>query len=217
MAAISGKAGRVRFTSATATSSTNNAATLSSADQVTLQVNSTAARLWDRSNATALHVYDGSTEVSTTDYVVTNWVMGTIAFTTPRSTSNTYTIDAESLTASYLGQVRGWSLDVDVDMQDVTVLSTSTADTAWRSFTPGLSQATVNLDRLFVASSAPFAPDRLTLEQDVVLELVTDGTTGNRFMGYGRIQSDSYDDPVDGVVTETVTVQIDGTLNFTTL
>ena len=217
MAAISGKHGRVRFTSATATSSTDNAADLST-DGVTLQVTSTAARLWDRSNATALHVYDGSTEVSSTDYNVTSWVLGTVSFTTPRSTSNTYTIDVETLTASYLANVRGWSVDVSVDMQDVTTLSTSTADTQWRVFKPGLSQANASLDMLYNADSTSFfAGDRLVADQDVVLELVTDGTTGDRFMGYGRISGDSFDTPVDGVLGESVDVQIDGTLSYTTL
>jgi hypothetical protein len=216
MAAISGKHGRVRFTSATATSSTNNAADLST-DGVTLTIDSTAKRLWDRSNTTALHVYGGSTEISSTDYKVTSWVLGTVAFTTPRSTAVSYTVDVETLSASFLGNVRGWSVDVSVDMQDITTLSTTTADSQWRTFTPGLSQANATLDRLFTASTAFFAGDRLVTGQDVVLELVMDGTTGDRFMGYGYISADSFDDPVDGVLGESIDVQIDGTLSYTTL
>ena len=216
MAAQAGRLGRGRFTSAGATSSTTNAADLST-DGQTLQVTSTAARLWDRSNATALHIYDSTGELGSTMWKVTNWVMGTVSFTTPHSTSETFTVDAESLTASYLGEVRGWSVNSEVDMLDITTLSTSTADTKWRSYAPGLSQASVTLDRLVIASSAPFAFDRMNVETDVVLELVFDGTTGDRLMGYGRIQSDSFSAPVDGVVTESIDVQVDGILAYSTL
>ncbi len=85
MAALSGKATRIKITSATATSSTNNAATLST-NGTLLTINSTAKRHWDPSNSTALVVYAGSTVAPSSGYSV-RWPVGQVVFTAARSTS----------------------------------------------------------------------------------------------------------------------------------
>jgi len=211
-----GKQGRVRFTSATATSSTDNAGTLST-DGVTLSIDSTAKIPWNRGNSTALKVFHESTAVSSTQWDLVNWLTGTVRFTTAWSTADTYTLDVETLSASYLGDVRGWSADVDYGMADVTTFSTSTADAQFRKFVPTLGGGTVTLNRVVSGDSTSFfAFDRLNADQDVVLELVADGSTGDILTAFGRVSRDSLSDPVDGIVGEDVEVQLDGNIVFST-
>ena len=79
MATQTGKAARIAVTSAAATASTGEAATLST-DGLTLQINSTGKRHWD----TDPTVYEGGVPL-VKDWTV-NRVVGNIMFSTAHST-----------------------------------------------------------------------------------------------------------------------------------
>ncbi len=216
MAAISGKAARIKITSATATSSTNNAATLAPGGLV-LTINSTAKRHWDPSNSTALVVYAGSTVAPSSGYDV-RWPVGQVVFGAARSTSVTYTIDVESFTSSYVRGGRDWSLDVTVDPLDVTTFSTDGTNTKWKSHKPGLSEASVSISRLSQSSStATTFFDRIVADTKVIVDLVADLSAGHRYLGYGLITGDGFSDQIDGLAEESVDITIDGAIYYSTL
>lgn len=214
MAAITGQSGRVKITAATASSSTNNTATLST-DGVTLQIDSTSKRHWSKALSTGLTVFEGAGDVtSEINSAETNYVQGIVTFSTPHSTSASYTIDVDSLTASNVALIRGWSVDVSVDMHDVTTFSTSATDVAWRTKRPGLAGASVSIDALLQDSTAATYFDRLNNQDTFVVELVA--STADQWEGFAYIESDAVDVPVDGLPTENVTLMIDGQLFRTT-
>jgi len=215
MAAISGKVARIRYTSATATSSTDNAATLAPGG-LTLTIDADAKKAWDRDVSTALKVYDGSTLVPTSQYADVAWPIGQVTLSSARSTGNTYTVDVESFTKNYLCGGRSWSLDVDVDMLDVTSFSCTGGTVQWRSYKPGLSQASVGITGLLSTqySTGPVWYDRIAADTDVVVELEV-GTVG-QWTGYGIINRDNVTESVDGLTEEAIDLQIDGQIYWTT-
>jgi len=216
MAARTGKVARVAVTAATPTSSTDNAATLST-DGVTLLIDSTARRHWDRTLSTGLRVWDTTTEISTGDYEP-NWVTGQVVFDSARSTSNSYTIDVDYLTASFLGRSRGWSAQIGTDMQDVTAFSTlSTADSQWREVVPGLSAGSVTLNRFAIGDSTGAAFfDRLAAGQETIVELWGDSTDQMKLEGYAYVGGDGWTLPIDGLADEVVTLAISSGLYYST-
>ena len=216
MAAIHGALGRVRITSSIATTSTDAAGTLSSVDDRTLTIANATQRHWEP-GTTMPRVYGATTAVEIGAYAV-NHVQGTIVFATDHSTAVAYKVDYAWFPTSCLGMCRSWSLDASVDMADTTVFSCSTAtDIGWRTYTPGLAGATIKLGRLYGTSesSAPAFVDRQALGNPLYVEL-WNSTGGDRFECYARIQGDAWANPVDGLLTEEVTLQADGPVYWTT-
>jgi len=213
MASLTGRHGRVAVTSVTATSSTDNAAVLST-DGVTLTISSTGKRHWPQ-DTTSLVVAVGGTP--TTDSFTADYVAGVVSFTTPHSTSATYTIDVESFTASFVGYTKAWEATVDADIRDQTVFSTSTADTVWRSMTPGLIGGSVTLDRFIAETTGPAFFDRLAAGAQTVVELWQDYGTRSKLEGYAYVGEDGFELPVDGDAEESVTLTLDGALSLSTV
>ena len=212
MAELSGKSAKIRFTSVAATSSTGEAATLTSATGGDfVQVTATDKRHWLR-DSTGFVLYLNSTAVSSTAYTI-NPVQGKFEFKSTGQSTGTYTADVRYLTNTYLTGARSWSMDVDTDMLDVTTFSTSTADVQWRSFITGLSEAEMTLSRLIsTGDTGPVFFDRLNLPGDVIVEAVTNDF--NRFEGYGYVSEDSFESSVDDLAVESVTVKITGELYY---
>lgn len=219
MAAISGKLARIRYSAAVATSSTNQAATLSSADKKTLTINSTARRRWD---PTSTHVHVYSNEVSTGIAVSpslyrVDHAVGQIHFDVAGTTSYVVTVDVPWLATSYLTQAKAWTLNTNVDMLDATAFSTSATNAQWRTFVPGLTDATVTVSRFFDSSSTgPIMVDRALLNTPFYLELVLNSTDQAQYVCYGRIQSDQFNADVGALIAEEVTFKPTGQVYFTT-
>jgi len=217
MAAISGKVARIRVTSASATNSTNEAATIA-AGGLTLSIDSTAKRHWDRtSTAPAIFASGATGSDISADVASVNYVQGVVTFSTPHSTSATYTLDVDYLTSSYLAGGRSWSLDIDSAMHDVTAFSTTATDPKWRTYLAGLNGATISIDRLFQANTTAHTFwDALNApSSNLLVELVPDDA-GDRYEGFCRVAGFSPSIEVDGVADEGVSLQVDGVLYFTT-
>ena len=214
MPAVTGKVARLRITAATGTSSTDNAATLST-DGVTLIVDSTARRHWNRATSTHIVVYEGAVN-KTTDITEINYVQGKITLDTPSSTSSTWTIDMEYLTSSYVGQGRSWTAQIGTDILDTTAFSTSATDVQWRTVQPGLSEASVTIDRFWGESTGPAFFDRLAAGQDTIIELWRDSTSRRKLEGWAYVSGDDFSVPVDELAAESVTLDIDGQLYTST-
>lgn len=216
--AKAGKVARIRYSAAAATSSTNNAATLST-DGVTLTINSTAKRLWNKQNTTALSVFGTSTATAygSTTYTV-RWPVGQVIFNAAKSTTVTYTIDVESHAATYLGAASEWTLDTENNLLEQTAFSTSsTADAQWRTFTAGLSRASGGFTK-FISSGAtgPIAWDRINSTQKIAVELWIDSTSRGKYVGWGWFDRLSPNVPLDGSQTEAVSWTLDGPLYYST-
>lgn len=212
---LSGKTARVKITAAAATSSTGEACTRSTGTTGAgwVAVNSTAKRHFNRNNSTAFTLYLDSTAVSSTAWKL-NPVLGRFEWKTGDPSTGVYTADIEYVTASYLGETQAWTVDSNLNMLDVTAFSTSGTDTQWRTFKPGLSQATVGLSRTKTSSTEEAFFDRLAAQQDVIVELWGDNT---RWEAYAHINQDSFVDPIDGFPTETPSLTVDGQLYHSTI
>jgi hypothetical protein len=217
MALVGGQA-RVRVTAASATSSTDNAATLSTSGTL-LTIDSTAKRHWNRASSTHVVVFEGATN-RTTDIAEINYVQGKVTLDTAHSTATAWTIDVEHLTSSYVANANAWAIDVDVEMLDKTSFSTvasSTGDVYFRSVTPGLAGSAADLERFVTAdTTGPAFFDRLTSTQDTVLELVLDSNTLHKFEGFAYVSEDPFDVPLDALANESVGFTFDGTVYHST-
>ena len=220
MAELSGKTAKIRFTSILGTSSTDNSATrstgvaagLSHTTKGFVQMDSTARRHWDRSSTAAPILADAGVPVSAALYTV-NPVQGKFEWVTGDPPAGAYTIDCHFLTNSFLTGGQEWSVDVNVDMLETTSFSTSTGNTQWRTFTPGLSDAEASIGRLIsTGDTGPVFFDRLNLPSDLIVELVTDNA--DRFEGYARVASDGWNANIEELTVESVDLQIDGPLYF---
>ncbi len=222
MAELSGKTAKIRFTSIVGTSSTDNLATRSTGVAIGLshttvgfvQMDSTARRHWDRSSTATPILADAGTPVAATLYTV-NPVQGKFEWVTGDPPVGVYTIDCHFLTNTFLTGGQEWSVDVDPDMLETTSFSTSTGNTQWRTFLPGLSEATASIERLVsTGDTGPVFFDRLNLPSDLVIELVADDAV--RFEGYARVSGDGWNADIEGLTVESVDLQIDGPLYFST-
>ena len=215
MATVTGKVARIRATAAAATSSTDNAATLSTSGLV-LSIDSTAKRHWNRATSTHIVILEGVTN-RTTDIASVNYVQGQVTLDQARSTSATWTIDVEHLTSSYVGEGRQWQATVNTDILDQTAFSTTTGDVQWRTVKPGLSGGSVTIDRFWATSTGAAFFDRLATNQDTVIELWRDHATRNKLEGFAYVSGDDFTVPIDESAAEAVTLTLAGQLYHSTI
>jgi hypothetical protein len=218
MAGLSGKTARIRYTSIVGTSSTDNAATITTGlgtAASSIQITATGRRHWDRSATAEPLLFLNSTLVPATAVDSINPVQGIFNLNESRTSTGTYTIDCHFLTTSYLTGGQSWTVDVSNDMLETTSFSTSATDPTWRTFLPGLSEASAGIDRLTSSgTTGPVFFDRLNLEVPVIVELVN--TAADRFEGYGYIDGDSFNTSLDSLTEESVSIKIDGPLYHST-
>jgi hypothetical protein len=221
MAELSGKSAKIRTTSILGTSSTDNAATISTGGGTgnsSIQIDATGRRHWDRASTAEPSLWLNSTLVPATAVSSINYVQGKFELNESRSSTGVYTIDCIFLTSSYLAGGKAWNADVTVGMYDTTTFSTTTGDASWRTFIPGLSEASATIERLFQSTAGstenPLFYDRLNLQAPLVVELITNDA--NRFEGYGFIASNGVTAGVDTLTVESVDIQIDGPLYYST-
>ncbi len=216
MAAVTGRVARIRNTSASATNSTNEPADLAT-DGLTLTINDTDKRHWDRNSTLPNVLIAGATATPVTDAFDVNYVTGTITFATAHSTSAVTTLDVDYLATSYLAGGKSWSVEVNQSPHDVTTFSTTVNDPVWRTYLAGLNDATISIERLFQSdTTAHVFWDTLNSESsNFIVELVVDDP-GDRYEGLVRVASFSPSVEVDGVAEEGVAFQVDGELSYTT-
>lgn len=216
MAAEAGKTAKVKFTSAAVSTSTGEAMTSLSGttDRFLFRITDGTKRHWARTTSPTVYVLT----TAHTDFSV-NYVQGKVTFGTALTTAegDAVTVDARYVTASYLPITRSWDLSVDVDMLDTTAFSTTTSAVSWRTFTDGLSQATVGLGRITEGGSTavPVFFDRLNTNTDLVVELISQsGATTYKWEAYARVAGDGWATAVDALIDESVSLQVDGPAYF---
>ena len=218
MAAISGKLARIRYTAAVPTSSTDQAADLA-VDGVTLTINATGRRRWDpTSTKYAVYSDESSTSIAVPSSLYRiDHAVGRMVFSAAGSTSATITVDVPWLATSYLTQAHAWTLNTDVDMLDCTAFSTGASGAAWRSYVPGLTDASVTISRFFsTGDTGPVFIDRAVLNSPFYLELILNSTDQAGYVCYGTVQTDSLSEDVGGLVGEEITFKPTGQVYYTT-
>lgn len=224
MGTLSGKVSRVKYTASSPVTSTGEPCTRTTGTTGPgyVQIDSTARRHWDR-NSTGFVLYLDGTAVGSSNYQI-NHVLGRFEWLTgdpstgSTGVAHTYTADVQYVTASYLPGANSWTVDVETALEDDTTFSTTTADLQWRTFVPTLSQASVEISRYVDDRSTvqPIFFDRLNAEQDVIVELWLESTQSGKWEGYAWVDSDAFETPVDGLESETVGLQVDDQLHFST-
>lgn len=216
MAELSGKTAKIRTTSILGTSSTDNAATITTGGGTgnsSIQITATGRRHWDRSATATPDLFLNTTLVPSTAIETINSVQGIFNLNNSRTSTGTYTIDCIFLTNTFLTGGQDWTVTVDNEMLETTAFSTTTGDAQWRTFITGLSEASVSISRLIsTGDTGPLFIDRLTLENDLIVELIADNA--DRLEGYAWVASDGWEASVDGLTAESVDLQIDGELFY---
>lgn len=219
MPALSGKVARIRYTSAGATNSTNEAATLG-ADLVTLSITSTAKRHWD-SGSTLPRVYSSTstgTALAATLYDV-NYVQGKVVFRSAQSSTKTWKVDVAYLSPSYMTGGRSWELNTETNILDVTAFSTASTGALWRKQKAGLQSWDVKIGRLVsTGDTGPLGYDRINAAADnMIVELVVNGTGQEKYEGRVRPRMDSIAVDIDGLVEEGLELEGNGQLYYSTV
>jgi len=219
MAAITGKAAKVKYTAATFSTAAAEAFTSLSAttDRTEFRITDGDKRHWTRSQPPIVLV----DSTAHTDFVY-NPVQGKLTFTdTPLTTDEGDNVTATVywLTASYLPWTRSWAMDTDTEMHDVTAFSTTVSDVQWRVFQEGLQGATIDMGRIVPEGpgSTGYTPvwfDHLNTGQDVIVELHLGSTY--KLEAYAQVSGDGYAVPRDGLQEESVTFTVDGPLYYAT-
>lgn len=206
---LTGRKANIKVTSSVGVASTAEAATRSTgagADTGKVVITNTARRHLDPDFTPVLKL--NSTAVSSTAYTLKG-VTGTFQWNTGDPPAGTYTASVEYLTASSLGQAREWTLTPEIDMFDTTVFGSS----GWKRFQPNLAGATATVGRFW---ADPTFLDALTLEGRFVTEFIISSTANWRYEAYCWVASDQINTSVDALVTENLTLNIDGQLYFST-
>lgn len=205
---LGGRQAALKITASSPTATTNEAATRSTGVTGTgyVQINSTTKRHWD---PTAVHtLWLNSTLVSSTNYNI-NYIQGKFEWRTGDPPTGTYTIDANYLAVSSVAGGREWTANVEVDLFDTTEFGSS----GWKQFQPNLVGATAQIQKFW--TDAAFY-DRINLQTRFVAELIINSVTGEKYEGFAFLSGDQINTPVDGLVSETVDLNIDGQLYYTT-
>lgn len=204
---LAGRNADIRITALTPTTSTGEAASLSS-DGLYVSIDASTKRHWDPDLTPVLYL--NSTAVPAANYTV-NHVQGRFEFGSTQSTG-TYTADVQFLATSQVASGREWSLSVEADMFEVSTFGSS----GWKEFQPNLNGASVSIGKYwtdgtfmdYIAADNPrFVVEMVPLNQS---------STSARYEGFARVQSDQPSASVDAIVGETINLVVDGQLYYTT-
>ena len=210
---LAGRNANLRATSLTTTLSTNSAATRSTgvgAANGSVQINDVTRRYWDDSSTAFPKLFRaalGSTaQIPTTDYYV-NYIEGKFLWRTGDPSTGVYTVDTNYFTATQVAGGREWTINTEVELFEISEFGSS----GWRTFQPNLTGAQATIGRYW--SDSLFF-DRVALSSKFVAEFVVNGTW--KYAGFVRVTSDQVGTAVDSIVGETINLQVDGPLYFTT-
>lgn len=206
---LGGRKANIKITGSVGVASTGEAATRSTglgADTGKVVITNTARQHLDPDFTPVLKL--GGTPVSSTNYNLQG-VTGTFQWKTGDPSTGTYTASIEYLTATTLAQAREWTLNTELQMFDTTVFGSS----GWKTFQPNLGSATATVGRFW---SDPSFFDVLTLQSRLVVEFIVNSSANDRYEAYAFVQTDGVSTPVDALVTENITLSIDGKLYYST-
>jgi len=202
MGAISGKVGAVYLqTDAAAQAFTTEAMTDVGA-HTRYYIGNRAKAYWDK--ATAVIVYVGGVPASATDYTI-EYAGGYVEFAVSQGAS-AITVSGKYLTLAQAGGFFNWSLDLSMDIGDVTTFASG----GWKQSLPTLKDWKASAEAFWQDETIT---DMLGTEVAVVF-YVDVGANAFRYEGHGIVSSNAVEVAVDDIVNESVEIQGNGGLYY---
>ena len=91
---------------------------------------------------------------------------------------------------------------------------TEFGSSGWRQYQPNLTGATATISRYW--NDSTFVDLLVADNPQFLVELVVNSAQGWKYEGFARLQQDSINTAVDAIVSEDLSLVIDGQLYFTT-
>lgn len=209
--ALAGRRANIKITSGTATPSTNNACTRSTgagASNGHIAINSTTRRHWDDSASIKLYrAALGTTSLVGSSQYTVDPVRGRFDWRTGDPSTGTYTADVSYLTATTLVQGRSWELTAEQELLDTTTFGSS----GWKQWLPDMAGGTLTVGRFW---ADPTFFDHINLSTKFAVELYPASTQTWRYEGFARVAQDQIGVSIGQIVSEGVSLVIDGKLHY---
>lgn len=199
MSAIAGKVGAIYVSDGTASSSFTGEACTDSGDSTTFYITDTSKRYWDESNGVTVYV----ASTPTTDITI-QYAGGRIVTSTP--VIGDVTVDGKYYTMEQQGGFINWSVDVEFATSDTTAFESN----GWKGNVTTLNGWTVSAERHW------FNGDFLSRDNVIALALYVNYSDDIRYDGFAYLTSNSIEDPVDDLVSESIDFVGSGTIYFNT-
>jgi len=164
-------------------------------DDITYQITDTAKRIWGFDSI--IVVKDAATP-TTEDYAI-NRLNGTITFDSADG-GRVITVTGDYVLLTTVAEAKEYSFDGTTELPDNTVFQ----DTE-RRFTPTLLTATATLGKFYDVDN--YFIDMLFDGTTKVIEFYPD-STGDPFIVYGNVASDSISTAVEALIEESINIQI---------
>jgi len=181
---IKGESSQIAFTDEATTTS----------DNLTYKISDAGKSVW--AYGVDIEVKDGGV-VTTEDYVISR-LDGSIAFSS--AATRDITVSGSYVVLSEVAECKEFSFDGTTDMLETTIFQN-----AERTYVPGLIGATLTLSRFYNVDN--YFTNYLYAGATVVVEIYPD-SSGEPFRVYGIVSNDSVASTVEGLLEESITLQI---------
>ena len=201
--AVSGKVGAIYINTEDNPITFTDEATTKNSTYTEFTITNSAKRYLDKNTAV---VVKKNGDVIADGYIVEH-AGGVVVFDdAPLESTDVITVSGGYLTLAQALGFFNWSLDLEVDVSDVTTF----ASQGWKDNKPTLKGWNATAGAYWLTE------DYLTkLGKEVVVVLFTDATANkNRYEGFGIISSDGIEDAVDGIIEETIEITGSGQMYY---
>lgn len=164
-------------------------------DNITYQITDTAKRIWGFDSTI---IVEDAAVPTTEDYTI-NRFNGTITFDSEDG-GRVITVTGDYVLLTTVAEAKEWSFDGVMELPDSTVFQ----DTE-RGFTPALLTATATIGKFYSVDN--YFIDMLFDGTTKVIELYPD-STGDPFIVYGLVASDSITTAIEALIEESINIQI---------
>lgn len=205
--AVSGAVGAIYKAAGTATAFSQKPMTNSGDNKRYFVTDRTVCYWDDKTPVTVEKSTDGGTSWTT---VTTGFEIehagGYVAFAADQGTA-TFRVSGKSLVISQIGGGFNWTLDIERETIDATTFDSG----GWREFVHGLGGFSGSFEKYWLNGEI-FS--ELGNEQLILILYVNAGPSKIRYEGYGILNTDSIETPVDGLVSESIDFQGDGKIFY---
>lgn len=200
--ATSGKVGAVYMqTTAASTAFTTEATTATDGTYTRYYITNRAKAYFDKNTTTTVYVNAVPNTANTVEYPG-----GFIEFDSALIVTDVVTVTGAYWTVSEVAGFFNWSIEPSKSMEDITTF----ADSGWKVFLPTLSEWTASAEKFYVNNNFTNR-----LGNEVVIVLYTDDSANlYRYEGFAKITNSSIEDPVDGIINESIEFTGDGKLYY---
>ena len=186
--------------SGTSTSMTGEAMSLVSG--TTYKIAAATKNVWD--HTTTFTIYDGVTDITSTNVTSIDHLFGRVTLTAPPS--GAVTVTGYYLPMTSVGTAREFSLTMNTEAVDTTDFATASANGGFSTFIAGL--RTVSLDASGFFATGNLFKTLLTGRSELVVEINPDGADLSAARGFFRATSTGQTGDVGGNEDESITFEL---------